>query len=159
MIRTTTAPTMLRGGIKDNVLPTRASAKVNFRILPGETKETVIEYVRKTIDDKRVIISISNPEGAFDPSPVASTSNFGFEVLQKTILEVFPEVAVAPGLFIGFTDSRHFIGLSDDIYRFAPLQLNQSELSSLHGINEKISVANYKKLIHFYQQLIQNSCK
>jgi carboxypeptidase PM20D1 len=66
---------------------------------------------------------------------------------------------VAPGLFIGFTDSRHFIGLSDDIYRFAPLQLNQSELSSLHGINEKISVANYKKLIHFYQQLIQNSCK
>lgn len=159
MIRTTTAPTMLRGGIKDNVLPTRASAKVNFRILPGETKETVIEYVRKTIDDKRVIISIADPEGAFDPSPVASTSNFGFEVLQKTILEVFPEVAVAPGLFIGFTDSRHFIGLSDDIYRFAPLQLNQSELSSLHGINEKISVANYKKLIHFYQQLIQNSCK
>ena len=47
LIRTTIAPTMLRGGFKENVLPTKASAKINFRILPGETTESVLEYVKR----------------------------------------------------------------------------------------------------------------
>ena len=44
LIRTTTAPTILRGGVKDNVLPTSAMAKVNFRILPGENVKSVKDY-------------------------------------------------------------------------------------------------------------------
>ena len=46
--------TILEAGVKDNVLPTTAMAKVNFRIIPGETSESVAEYVRQTIDDDRV---------------------------------------------------------------------------------------------------------
>ncbi len=47
IIRTTTAPTMISGGVQDNVLPSTANATVNFRILPGETMETVAKYVGK----------------------------------------------------------------------------------------------------------------
>ena len=53
-LRTTTAATMASGSSKSNILPTRAEAVINFRILPGETVETVRERVISLIDDERV---------------------------------------------------------------------------------------------------------
>ena len=43
MVRTTTAVTMINGGIKANVLPREATARVNFRLLPGDESAEVIE--------------------------------------------------------------------------------------------------------------------
>lgn len=159
VIRTTIAPTMLRAGIKDNVLPTRASAKINFRILPGETVSSVIDYVRKTVNDKRVIVSAGNPEFSFDPSPVSTTESFGYNTVQKSIMEVFPDVVVAPSLALVSTDSKSFQHLCDNIYRFAPAQVDRAEIKSVHGTNERISEKNLHNGIRFYRQLILNSCK
>src|SRR5262245_47389921 len=57
MVRTTTAPTIVQGGVKDNVLPSTARGVVNFRILPGETIASVMAYVEKIIGDERVTIT------------------------------------------------------------------------------------------------------
>ena len=159
LIRTTTAPTMLRGGIKDNVLPTRASAKVNFRILPGETPESVLEYVRTIIDDPRVVVNFS--EGKFNnaPSALSSTESFGFQIIQKTIQQINPEVVVAPSLVIGATDSRHYAELSENIYRYSPVQIHKSETKRIHGINERLSVDEFKQMTRFYHQLIVNATR
>ncbi len=160
VLRTTTAITMIRGGIRDNVLPTTAAAKINFRILPGETVETVMAYLRETINDERVIVSQGEGEGfASNPSKLSSTNSFGYNVIQNTIQELFPAAVVAPSLVIAGTDSRHYEMLSDNIFRFTPMQLSKRDLKRIHGINEKISVANYEQVIRFYQQLINNSCK
>ena len=56
MVRTTTAPTVFNAGIKDNVIPTKAEAVVNFRILPGETTADVMEHLQSVISDDRVRI-------------------------------------------------------------------------------------------------------
>jgi carboxypeptidase PM20D1 len=158
MIRTTTAPTIIRGGIKDNVLPTSAMATINFRILPGETVQSVKDYVEKTINDDRILVSVQEAS-ACDPSLVSGTNTFGYQVLQKSVLEVYPDIIVAPSLVIGATDSRHMAALSDQIYRFSPIQIGRDELNGFHGINERLSVENYKQMIRFYRQLILNSCK
>ena len=42
MMRTTTAVTIVDGGVKENVLPSRAGAVVNFRILPGDSVDDVV---------------------------------------------------------------------------------------------------------------------
>lgn len=159
MIRTTTAPTILKAGVKDNVLPTEAAAKINFRILPGENPQTVADYVRKTIADDRIKVVEGNPELSESPSLVSDPGAFGYQVIQKTIQQVFPGVIVSPSLVIAATDSRHYKTVSDQIYRFMPIQLAKDELKGLHGINERISVENFGKMICFYQQLIKNSCK
>ena len=44
-VRTTTALTMFNAGVKENVVPQRAEAKVNFRLLPGDTPETVVSRI------------------------------------------------------------------------------------------------------------------
>lgn len=69
MLRTTTAATMFDAGVKDNVLPISATAVVNFRILPGETVQSVTERVREVIDDDRV--EIRDVSSSRDPSPVS----------------------------------------------------------------------------------------
>ena len=158
LIRTTTAPTLLKSGIKDNVLPTTANASINFRIIPGETVESVKAYVEKTIDDARISIAI-NEYSATNPSPISGTNTFGYQVIQKSVQEIFPNVIVAPSLVVAATDSRYFYELSENIYRFMPVSIDRSELEGFHGINERISLENYQQMIRFYRQLILNSCK
>lgn len=156
LMRTTTAPTMLRGGVKDNVLPTKASAKVNFRIIPNESVASVKAYVQEVIDDKRIFIQ-ADEQFSSNPMPLSSTNSYGFRLIQRTIQEIFPEVVVSPSLVIAATDSRHYKDLSDNIYRFQPIQITRQDTRSIHGIDEHISINNYKTAINFYRQLIKNS--
>lgn len=158
LLRTTTAPTMLRGGIKDNVLPTTASAKVNFRIIPEETVASVADHVRSIVDDERIIVQ-ANTEFSSEPAPLSSTSSFGFRILQRSIQEIFPDAVISPSLVIAATDSRYFQNVAKDVYRFQPIQLSRSDLKGIHGINENIGIEHYHRAINFYRQLILNSSK
>ena len=69
---------MASGSSKSNVLPTRAEAVINFRIIPGETAGQVRDRVIEIIDDERVEVSM---ESAFDPSPVSPTDSAGYQLL------------------------------------------------------------------------------
>ena len=118
-----------------------------------------MEYVNDVIDDDRVLVQVSDANFSNDPSGISSTESFGFRVLQKSIQEIFPDVIVAPALVIAATDSRHLQHVANDVYRFQPIQLNRSDLSKFHGIDENISVENFERAIRFYRQLILNSSK
>ena len=48
---------MVNAGVKENVVPQRAEAKVNFRLLPGDTPESVVEYITSIVDDPQIEIS------------------------------------------------------------------------------------------------------
>jgi carboxypeptidase PM20D1 len=157
-MRTTTAATIIEGGVKDNVLPSRARAVVNFRILPGDTVQGVIDHVNRAINDARVKVA-KYGETASEPSVVSNTESSGYQSLQQTIRQVFKDTVVAPLQVIGATDSRHYAGLSDSIYRFAPFTVGAEDLKRIHGTNERISVENYAQCVRFYHQLIINSAR
>lgn len=149
---TTTAPTIVEGGVKDNVIPTVGKATINFRILPGETVESVKEHIQKTVGDK---IKVELAGFATNPSPVSGIDSEAFKTLEKTIRSVFPEVVVVPGLIGGGTDARYFYGVSDDVYRFYPIRISPESFSRFHGIDEKISKENYREMVEFTYQLIK----
>ncbi len=116
MLRTTTALTIVSAGNKENVLPGRADATVNFRLLPGDTEASVIAHARRAIGDAAIAI---RPEtGNSDPSPVSATQGAAYAMLARTVREIFPASVVAPGLMVALTDSRHFIGIADNVFRF-----------------------------------------
>jgi len=154
MIRTTTSPTIFNSGIKENVIPQIAEASVNFRILPGDKIADVIKHVKQTIADER--ITINQKDFSSEPSSSSGVNTFGFHAINKTIVQIYPEVAVAPSLVVGGTDSRFFENVSDNIYRFIPFYIHEDNIKSYHGINEKISVKEYENAIRFYVQLIRN---
>jgi carboxypeptidase PM20D1 len=156
LIRTTTSPTIFNSGIKDNIIPQFANATVNFRIIPETTIASVIERVQRTINDKRIKIKIG--DFSSEPSKVSSTNSFGYKIIKKTISEIYPETLISPYLVLGATDSRHFNNISENIYRFSAIKLNKENIKSIHGLNERISAEEFEKSIHFYYQLIRNSC-
>ena len=156
MVRTTTAPTIIGAGIKDNIIPTKAEAVVNFRILPGETSSDVLSHVKNVINDLRVKISPIY-EVLSEPTPVSPTDAKGFNYVFTTLRQIFPEAVVATTMTLGSTDSRHFAVVTNNIYRFVPNTLRAEDITRLHGLNERISIDDYKKGIGFYYQLIKIS--
>ena len=120
MLRTTTAVTIFEGGVKENVLPSRARAVANFRIRPGDTIESVAEHVRTTIDDERIQLQVGVRSQPRNPSSVSRIDSEAYTHLAQTIREVFPGTAVVPYLVLGGTDARHYEGLSDSVYHFGP---------------------------------------
>ncbi|XP_022618767.1 N-fatty-acyl-amino acid synthase/hydrolase PM20D1 isoform X1 [Seriola dumerili] len=154
-VRTTTAVTMFNAGVKVNIIPSLAEAYVNLRIHSAQSLQEVLDLVRSTVGDQRVKIELVD---GFDPLPVSSADeqSFGFQIIKKTVLDMFPTITVAPGICIGNTDSRHFKDLTSDIYRFAPVWFKPGDAKRFHGINERISKKNYEELVLFYFSLIQN---
>jgi len=158
LVRTTTSPTIFNAGVKENVLPRYASAIVNFRLLPGLSIEGLIEHVQKTIDDPRIKVRTS---GEFNStaSEISSHNTYQFEMLHRTIKEIFPDAVVGPNLMVGGTDSKHFIRISNQVFRFSPFVSNPKTVGGLHGINEHITTYDFKNTIRFYHQLIKNTSK
>lgn len=155
-IRTTTAATMASGSPKSNILPTRASAVINFRILPGETVETVRERVVELIDDARVQVSA---EFGTDPSPVSPIDSRGYSIIARTIRAMDDAALVAPYMVRGGTDAKYFYPLSSNIYRFLPISIDAETVKRVHGIDEHVSVAQYLQAIRFYYHVIRQAAE
>jgi len=155
MLRTTMAPTMMSGSAAPNVLPAEASVVINFRIQPGETIDSVIENVERIINDDRIKVTKFAGFGS-NPSPISDARAQPFSILHQSIREVFNEIYVTPFLMIAGTDSRHLTIVSDNVFRFSPVQLTEEESVSFHAVNEHLSVETYLKMIHFYHNLIGN---
>jgi carboxypeptidase PM20D1 len=156
LIRTTTATTMFEAGVKENILPGKARAVVNFRVLSGDSVARVIEHVRQTVDDPRVKVKLLGDHKS-EPSFVSNIDSPSFKALVRTIRQAFPEVVVAPGLVLGATDSRHYAELSSNIYRFSPIWVRPEDVDRVHGIDERISIKDYEQVVRFYIQLVRNS--
>jgi carboxypeptidase PM20D1 len=154
LIRTTTAPTIIRGGVKDNVLPSEATAVVNFRLAPGDTLEQVRAHVQQTVDDALVTVSEYGGPGAL-ATPVADVNGPGYGLIAAALHSIAPDAVVAPGLVLAGTDSKHYGRISNAAYRFTPMRIAPSDLARFHGTNERISIANYGELIAFYMALVR----
>jgi carboxypeptidase PM20D1 len=154
-LRTTTAPTIFQAGAKENVLPSDATATVNFRLLPGDSVAGVVREVRRIIADDNVRVTVSGKPVA--SSKVSDPEAAPFQQLYRTIRSVFPAAVVAPYVATTATDSRQYAALSPNIYRFSPTQINQEGIESIHGINERLALKNYPLMVQFYATLIRNS--
>lgn len=154
MLRTTTAPTMLTGSPKENILPTEATATVNFRLHPRDTVEGVIDHVRKAIDDERIEIRPKMDTAAL-ASPVSDETAQGYSDIRDSITAAFGPVATVPGLTIAATDARHYAKAADNAYRINPFKITGDDLSRFHGLNERLSLENLKTGIGFYSALLK----
>ena len=156
MLRTTTAPTVLQAGVKENVLPSTARALVNFRILPGDSAGSVLEHVRRAVDDPGITVRALQ-ETVSDPSGVTSVDGEPFQLLARTIRQVIPGAVVTPWLVVGATDSRHYSVLTPNVLRFVGAPIGPDDLRRVHGTDERVSVQGYVNSVRIYIQLLKNA--
>jgi carboxypeptidase PM20D1 len=153
-IRTTTALTIVEGGVEDNTIPAEARAIVNFRLLPGDTIAEVLHHARRVIGDERV--SIKPVEGKYNEAlPVSPNKGPAYDSLKTVIRQIFDNPPVAPYVMLGGTDCQHFVPVCDHIYRFTSLVMDESFRGLEHGIDERIPVEAMARMVKFYAQLMQ----
>jgi carboxypeptidase PM20D1 len=156
LLHTTTSPTMLSAGIKDNVLPPEASGVVNFRIRPGETVGTVAARVRRIIADTMIAVEQLDSVGV-DPSPVSDVNSPGYALIAETIRGMTPgeQVPVLPYLVMGGTDSKYWGAHTDRVFRFLAIPLGEGDLGRMHGVNERVGVKDYATSVNFFARLLR----
>ena len=136
VIRNTANPTMLNAGYKVNVIPTEATAHVDGRFLPGFEEEffdTLAELCGEGISVD--YLSKQQPwETPYDGDLV--------DAMGRSLLAEDPDAVVAPYLFSGGTDAKHFNRLGLRSYGFAPLRLPADlDFTALfHGVDERVPV-------------------
>lgn len=152
MIETTVAPTIIHAGNKDNVLPDYAEAKINFRLLPGQTLDSLRSHLENVIADQQVTLHLESFRS--NPTPYAGSGNKIWDLLAHNTQKHFPKAIITPGLTVGTTDARHYVPITNYQYRFLPILLEQEDIDGFHGINERISLENWHRMIHWYVDVL-----
>eukprot|EP00741_Cyanophora_paradoxa_P025332 tig00000367_g24451.t1 len=154
MVRSTCTPTIFHAGVKENVLPGRAAATINCRILPGATSGDILAHVRAAVGDERVNITALSTWYS-EPSPSSPVDGAPYRLLARTVREVYGrETLVLPILMYGATDSRHYNPLSTSVFKFYPLMYPGELNSAAHGSNERIPVESLYPAVAFYARLL-----
>lgn len=151
MIHTTVAPTMLEGSPKENVLPAKAKAWINYRIAPGDTSATIMKKSQRAVAALPVTLRWNRTPD--EPSSVSSTKSRAWQILSLLAKDI-SGAPVAPALFIGGSDSRYLQDVAKDTYRFQAITSSLDELDMIHGTNEHLTLDNLKQITTFYARLI-----
>lgn len=154
VVRTTTAFTQMEGSKGVNVIPPMAKMASNHRIIPGETVETVVEHIRKAVNDDNVQVSVINGN---NPSVISQTDCEAYERVRSTVAETWQEAIVSPYLMVAGSDSRHWGEISDKVYRFSAMALSKEERGMIHGNNERIPFATISKTVEFFERMMRKS--
>ena len=158
--RTTIAPTIIKGGHTENVLPAVAEAIINLRLMPGDTLVDVLKYVNELVGDDVVTVLPAHDESLYgdhswDPTEVSDVDSPQFHILLDLIKATIPGARAVPYLMNGATDARHYMQICDRVFRFSPFVLSKEENRSVHGINERLSFENAATMVGFMIELIE----
>ena len=154
MIRDTHAITILEAGITDNVVPARATATVNLRLLPGSDWPAVRRRIESAIDDPRVTLEVLRDEGA---SPISPIEGEVWTRLETALASAYPgdDHVIAPMITPATTDARYFASRGVPTYRFIPFVLDANERGRVHGVDERVSIENLEEAARVYAHLLR----
>ena len=152
LVRTTTAFTQAQGSNARNVIPTEASLVSNMRLNPADTVESAVAYLKKTVADNSVKITVL--EGC-QPSPISETGCDAWNRVASAVAQTWEGCIVSPYLMVQCSDSRHYGNISNHVYRFSAMDLTAEERRTIHGNNERIRLETVHRSVEFYIRLIR----
>ncbi len=152
LMRTTTAFTQAKGSSASNVIPPEAKFVSNMRLNPADTMDSALQYLRKTVKDDRVQITLLH---GMNPSRISQTNCEAYDKVASSVVSTWKGSIAAPYLMMQCSDSRHYGRISDKVYRFSAMDLTSEERATIHGNNERIRVETAVKAAEFYVRLMK----
>lgn len=141
MLHDTLSLTTVHAGQKINVIPAGAEATVDCRLLPTTDPAEFVAEARRVVDDPDVDIEVIYQH----VSGMSSMDTPVMSVAAQVVAEKAGEGAfLMPTLLPGFTDSHAYRAAGAQAYGFIPTLLTRDELATIHGHNERLSVANLR---------------
>ncbi len=139
----TISPTIINGGIKENIIPSECEVVFDCRVLPGQNAQETLEFIKGLLKDfedklKFEIIQIHNASESTIQTPL-------YDTITQVLTELEPNCTVSPAMMTGGTDSHFFREKGSICYGFHPMRPDEpnDELEKrIHGIDERISIEN-----------------
>lgn len=138
LLKNTVTLTILKGGVKVNVIPTESEATFDARILPEEQHEQFLAQVQKVAGKDVEVVPVSRG----DSIPSSYDTDF-FKAIRRVVKARKGNIPVLPSITTGATDLRYFRGIGITAYGFSPIALSRAELLSMHSVDERISVESF----------------
>ncbi|MCL2889080.1 MAG: M20/M25/M40 family metallo-hydrolase [Eggerthellaceae bacterium] len=155
LVRSTCAATMAQASNAHNVLPQVASVNINVRLLPGDSSADVLAHIERLaarLGIERFKIELAMCNEASETSEIGTPF---LKTLTQLLLEFYPSALVTPYLVMGGTDARYYSALSSQVYRLTPTHITDKQRDLVHNSNERLDLANYFRMIEFYERLFQ----
>ncbi|NIL94285.1 MAG: M20/M25/M40 family metallo-hydrolase [Woeseiaceae bacterium] len=153
-IRTSVVPTIIDAGFRKNVIPSRATAMLDIRMLPDEDVDAFYEKLAVVIDEPNVKII---PEEIYRPAaPPSGLDNEMFETLERVAGEMYPDAIVVPKMSTGGTDMSQVRAMGVPAYGVGPNR-SRAELNSgngAHGDNERVSEEALVEFLQFMWSVV-----
>jgi len=156
MVRDTISPTMVKGGLKENIIAPECELTIDCRLLPGHTKEDLMNMLKDVLvgmDFKVETIT----ESVGSESPIDTPL---YNVIKQAIEQEVPNSLVAPFMSTGGTDSRYFRIMTNSVcYGFwpkSPESTMERIIPLVHGIDEKISISDLEFAIRTLYRVVSD---
>jgi acetylornithine deacetylase/succinyl-diaminopimelate desuccinylase-like protein len=140
----TITPTMIHGGVKENIIPSECEAVFDCRILPGQSIDETFALIKSLLKDvgmeKLTFETLQMHNGS-----ESTTQTPLYNAITSVLKEFDPTCGVTPTLTTGGTDSRFFRETGSVCYGFHPMrpdEPNDQLEKRMHGIDERITVEN-----------------
>jgi acetylornithine deacetylase/succinyl-diaminopimelate desuccinylase-like protein len=151
LVRNTVAITVLEGGSATNVIPAVASAHLDARLLPGETCESFLAQIERTLADpglgvERLLAFRANA------SPIDTPL---YRAIARVAEATDPHALVVPRMNAGFNDAHYFRELGITAYGFVPRWLRPEDARGIHGTDERVSIENLERGIAAMIQILE----
>ncbi|MCZ6603177.1 MAG: M20/M25/M40 family metallo-hydrolase, partial [Planctomycetota bacterium] len=152
MMRNSISPTILKGGIRTNVIPSEVEVNLNCRLLPGEKVEDFARWLTGVIQEPAVEVVYEIPEEPEAPSsPIDSEL---FRAIEAVAEEMAPGAPVVPYMSTGGTDSARLRRAGIPTYGLVPMPLTLDDLSRMHGNDERLQTDSVRFGIEFLYHLV-----
>jgi acetylornithine deacetylase/succinyl-diaminopimelate desuccinylase-like protein len=152
LLRTTCVATMLEGGHAANALPQLASAKVNCRIMPGESAEEVKATLIKVLADDEITVTQIDREVASEPSKLNEELVGAIEKLSH---EFWPEATLIPVMSSGGTDGAFLRNAGIPTYGHSGMAMETGDSARLHGRDERVPMKSFYSGNEYLYRLVK----
>ncbi|MBI4518606.1 MAG: M20/M25/M40 family metallo-hydrolase [Deltaproteobacteria bacterium] len=156
LVRNTIALTGIRGGLKHNIIPNRAEADLDVRLLPDQEPKEFLAQLQRVIDDPRVTIMPVQYMPRLQPASPAETPFFA--ALERALGARLPAGITVPGMLTGSSDCTAFRAVGTPCYGYSPIVGSSELLRRIHGPDERLSLANLRLGIQVTYDVLQTLC-
>jgi acetylornithine deacetylase/succinyl-diaminopimelate desuccinylase-like protein len=139
VLRNGISATIVQGGIRTNVIPTEATAKLNVRTLPGQSIDGVVKRLTRVVGDSLVDIAVTDRG---EDSPASDFQSPMFTAIRESAQALDPSLTVVPYLSTGATDSARLRNWGMQAFGLLPFPMNQDDEDRMHGNDERIPLAS-----------------
>jgi acetylornithine deacetylase/succinyl-diaminopimelate desuccinylase-like protein len=155
LLRDTVSVNVIKAGYQINVIPERAEAELDCRLLPETDAQEFHRWLTNRIADDRIQIEIIQTS---PPSGIAPLNSQFYQTVTSVIEKHSPGAGVFPLLMAGATDGRYWRQSGYPAYGFAPMILERADIGRVHGIDERLSTDNLLLGIKMTRDILKELC-